>query len=108
LGALHRLKNHGRDAVIFALVSLNDLLSDCYFIHVFHSANMAAMNSDLGGPGGRPMNPQANPFGSALNGAAPGLIRTGLGVYGERFLDSSSEFMQSNVSLGTDFCFGDL
>jgi hypothetical protein len=60
---------------------------------------MAAMNSDLGGPGGRPMNPQANPFGSALNGAAPGLIRTGLGVYGERFLDSSSEFMQSNVSL---------
>ncbi|GJM90488.1 hypothetical protein PR202_ga06771 [Eleusine coracana subsp. coracana] len=42
------------------------------------------------------MNPQANPFGSVLHGAAPGLIRTGLGVYGEKFLDSSSEFMQSN------------
>ncbi|XP_062223824.1 uncharacterized protein LOC133922480 [Phragmites australis] len=59
---------------------------------------MAAMNSDLGGLAGRPTNPQANPFEGALYGAGPGLIRTGLGVYGEKFLDSSSEFMQSNIT----------
>ncbi|MQL86577.1 hypothetical protein Taro_019105 [Colocasia esculenta] len=40
--------------------------------------------------------PQANPFGNAFYGAGPGLIKTGLGAYGEKFLGSSSEFMQSN------------
>lgn len=58
---------------------------------------MAAMNSDLGGLAGRPTT-QSNPFESALYGAGPGLIRSGLGAYGEKFLGSSSEFMQSNVS----------
>ncbi|CAD6247711.1 unnamed protein product [Miscanthus lutarioriparius] len=58
----------------------------------------AAMNTDMGGLGGRPTNPQANPFGTALHGAGPGLIRTGLEAYGGRFLDSSSEFMQSNIT----------
>jgi hypothetical protein len=97
-----------RDVVMHVPVSLNDLFSDCNLINFILSDNMAALNSDLAGPGpgGRPMNPQANPFGSALNGAAPGLICTGLGVYGERFLDSSSEFMQSNVSFHKDL-FGD-
>ncbi|KAF0893547.1 hypothetical protein E2562_026682 [Oryza meyeriana var. granulata] len=59
---------------------------------------MAAMNSDLGGLGGRPATSQANPFESALYGAGPGLIRSGLGAYGEKFLGSSSEFMQSNIT----------
>ena len=68
---------------------------------------MAAMNTDMGGLGGRPTNPQANPFGTALHGAGPGLIRTGLEAYGGRFLDSSSEFMQSNVNLYTGFMFRD-
>jgi hypothetical protein len=58
---------------------------------------MAAMNSELGGYAGRPPNAQPNPFESAMYGAGPGLIRTGLGAYGEKFLGSSSEFMQSNV-----------
>ncbi|XP_078435935.1 uncharacterized protein LOC144706777 [Wolffia australiana] len=41
---------------------------------------------------------QPNPFGNAFYAAGPGLIRTGLGAYGEKFLGSSSEFMQSNIS----------
>jgi hypothetical protein len=65
------------------------------------------MNSDLGGLGGRPANPQANPFGTALHGAGSGLIRTGLEAYGGRIIDSSSEFMQSNVNLYTSFLFRD-
>ena len=68
---------------------------------------MAAMNTDMGGLGGRPTNPQANRFGTALHGAGPGLIRTGLEAYGGRFLDSSSEFMQSNVNLYTGSLFRD-
>ncbi|KAL5670460.1 hypothetical protein ACJX0J_022681, partial [Zea mays] len=59
---------------------------------------MAAMNTGMGGLGGRPIHPQANPFGTALQGAGPGLIRTGLETYGGRILDSSSEFMQSNIT----------
>uniref|UniRef100_A0ACD5YPS5 Uncharacterized protein n=1 Tax=Avena sativa TaxID=4498 RepID=A0ACD5YPS5_AVESA len=59
---------------------------------------MAAMNSELGGFAGRPPNAQPNPFESAMYGAGPGLIRTGLGAYGEKFLGSSSEFMQSNIT----------
>lgn len=58
---------------------------------------MAAMNVDLGGLAGRPTTSQANPFES---GAGPGPIRSGLGAYGEKYLGSSSEFMQSNVSCG--------
>ncbi|XP_039139367.1 protein YIF1B-B-like [Dioscorea cayenensis subsp. rotundata] len=45
-----------------------------------------------------PLNPQQNPFGNAFYGAGSGLIRGGLGAYGEKFLGSSSEFMQSNIS----------
>lgn len=46
----------------------------------------------------RPPNPQQNPFGNAFYGAGSGLIRGGLGAYGERILGSSSEYVQSNVS----------
>ncbi|PKU71298.1 protein YIF1B-B [Dendrobium catenatum] len=42
--------------------------------------------------------PQSNAFGNVFNGAGSGLIRGGLGAYGERFLGSSSEFMQSNIT----------
>ncbi|CAL5353645.1 unnamed protein product [Camellia sinensis] len=45
-----------------------------------------------------PPNPQPNPFGDAFVGAGSGLIRGGLGAYGERILGSSSEYVQSNIS----------
>ncbi|XP_058082568.1 uncharacterized protein LOC131230679 isoform X1 [Magnolia sinica] len=44
-----------------------------------------------------PMNPQPNPFGNTFYGAGSGLIRGGLGAYGEKILGSSSEYVQSNV-----------
>ncbi|XP_020691386.1 protein YIF1B-B [Dendrobium catenatum] len=59
------------------------------------------MYSTMGGQTGvtgTPQNPQPNPFGNTFYGAGSGLIRSGLEAYGERFLGSSSEFMQSNIS----------
>ena len=53
------------------------------------------MEGMLGSQTGMP--PLSSPFGTAFYGAGSGLIRGGLGAYGERFLGSSSEFMQSNV-----------
>ncbi|RVW91938.1 Protein YIF1B [Vitis vinifera] len=52
------------------------------------------------GPGmGPAANPQPNnPFGNAFYGAGSGLIRGGLGAYGEKILGSSSEYVQSNIS----------
>lgn len=44
-----------------------------------------------------PTNPQPNPFGNAFYGAGSGLIRSGLGAYGEKIFGSSSEYV-SNVS----------
>ena len=43
-------------------------------------------------------NAPPNPFGNAFYGAGSGLIRGGLGAYGEKILGSSSEYVQSNVS----------
>lgn len=45
-----------------------------------------------------PTNSQPNPFGNSFYGAGSGLIRGGLGAYGEKILGSSSEYVQSNVS----------
>ncbi|PPS04535.1 hypothetical protein GOBAR_AA16126 [Gossypium barbadense] len=45
-----------------------------------------------------PTNPQPNPFGNSFYGAGSGLIRGGLGAYGEKILGSSSEYVQSNRS----------
>lgn len=47
-----------------------------------------------------PANPQpAAHFDNAFYGpGSSGLIKTGLGVYGEKFLGSSSEFMHTNIS----------
>ncbi|XP_073005187.1 uncharacterized protein [Typha latifolia] len=59
------------------------------------------MYDNLGNQAGMqraPMNPQPNPFGNAFYGAGSGLIKSGLESYGEKFLGSSSEFMQSNIS----------
>ncbi|KAI7987850.1 Pentatricopeptide repeat-containing protein [Camellia lanceoleosa] len=42
---------------------------------------------------GPPPNPQPNPFGNAFVGAGSGLIRGGLGAYGEKILGSSSEYV---------------
>ncbi|XP_058077837.1 uncharacterized protein LOC131226141 isoform X2 [Magnolia sinica] len=44
------------------------------------------------------LNPQPNPFGNTFSGTGSGLIRGGLGAYGEKILGSSSEYVQSNIS----------
>ncbi|KAL4271356.1 hypothetical protein GQ457_13G028120 [Hibiscus cannabinus] len=59
------------------------------------------MYNNLGAQSGvprPPTNPQPTPFGNAFYGAGSGLIRGGLGAYGERILGSSSEYVQSNIS----------
>ncbi|GLU04893.1 hypothetical protein SLE2022_220210 [Rubroshorea leprosula] len=59
------------------------------------------MYNNLGAQSGAPRpatNPQPNPFGNAFYGAGSGLIRGGLGAYGEKILGSSSEYVQSNIS----------
>ncbi|XP_024974492.1 protein YIF1B-B-like [Cynara cardunculus var. scolymus] len=45
-----------------------------------------------------PSSAQPVPFGNAFYGASSGLIRGGLGAYGEKILGSSSEYVQSNIS----------
>ena len=45
-----------------------------------------------------PANAPPNLFGNAFYGADSGLIRGGLGAYGEKILELSSEYVQSNVS----------
>lgn len=47
---------------------------------------------------GGPMNSASKPFGNAFYGSGSGLIRGGLGAYGEKILGSGSEYVQSNVS----------
>lgn len=44
-----------------------------------------------------PTNSQPNVLGSAFNTAGAGLIRGGLGAYGEKIFGSSSDYVQSNV-----------
>lgn len=50
------------------------------------------------GPQRTPSSAQPTPFGNAFYGASSGLIRGGLGAYGEKILGSSSEYVQSNIS----------
>ncbi|GAB4836300.1 hypothetical protein Ancab_001215 [Ancistrocladus abbreviatus] len=45
----------------------------------------------------QPFNSQPSPFGNAFYGAGSGLIRSGLGAYGEKIIGSSSEYVQSNI-----------
>uniref|UniRef100_A0A0D3BWX1 Uncharacterized protein n=1 Tax=Brassica oleracea var. oleracea TaxID=109376 RepID=A0A0D3BWX1_BRAOL len=42
--------------------------------------------------------PQPNPFGNAFSGPGSGLIRSGLGAYGEKIFGSSSEYVQCNIT----------
>lgn len=59
------------------------------------------MYNNVGAQPGVPIPPatsQPNPFGNTFYGAGSGLIRGGLGAYGEKILGSSSEYVQSNVS----------
>ncbi|KAK1356708.1 Integral membrane HRF1 family protein [Heracleum sosnowskyi] len=61
------------------------------------------MYNNIGNQQGVPRPPQAqntmqSPFGDAFYGAGSGLIRGGLGAYGEKILGSSSEYVQSNIS----------
>ncbi|GKD50252.1 YIF1B-like protein, partial [Tanacetum coccineum] len=53
---------------------------------------------DNPGPGGprQPSSTPQTPFGNPFYGASSGLIRGGLGAYGEKILGSSSEYVQSN------------
>lgn len=79
---------------VFNLTSSDDFFFLFFFCHI------RAMYENLGAQPGvprPPLNPQANPFGNAFYGAGSGLIRGGLGAYGERILGSSSEYVQSNV-----------
>ena len=43
--------------------------------------------------------PPSNQLGNAISGAGSGLIREGLGAYGKRICGSSSQYVQSNVSI---------
>ena len=66
----------------------------------FHCSG-AEMYNNIGNQPGVPRPPQntmQSPFGDAFYGAGSGLIRGGLGAYGEKILGSSSEYVQSNVS----------
>ncbi|XP_010519024.1 PREDICTED: protein YIF1B-A [Tarenaya hassleriana] len=59
------------------------------------------MYNNVGPQPGMPIpsgNPKPNPFGNAFYGPGSGLIRSGLGAYGEKILGSSSEYVQSNIS----------
>ncbi|KAF7822337.1 protein YIF1B-like [Senna tora] len=59
------------------------------------------MYNNVGSQTGAPQPPtssQPNPFGNAFHVAGSGLIRGGLGAYGERIFGSSSEYVQSNIS----------
>lgn len=61
---------------------------------------IAEMYDNLGNQPGvprPPMNIQQTPFGNGFYGAGSGLIKGGLGAYGEKILGSSSEYVQSNV-----------
>lgn len=55
------------------------------------------LGAQSGVPG--PSIAQPNPFGNAFYGASSGFIKNGLGAYGEKILGSSSEYVQSNVSI---------
>lgn len=59
------------------------------------------MYNNVGSQAGVPLPPassQPNPFGNAFNVTGSGLIRGGLGAYGEKIFGSSSDYVQSNVS----------
>ncbi|XP_077227032.1 uncharacterized protein LOC143860329 [Tasmannia lanceolata] len=59
------------------------------------------MNEHLGSQAGVPgalFNPHPNSLGNAFYGPGSGIIRGGLGAYGERILGSGSEYVQSNIS----------
>lgn len=61
------------------------------------------MYNNVGTKTGIPQQPpsssQPNPFGNAFIVPGSGLIRGGLGAYGEKILGSSSEYVQSNVRI---------
>lgn len=70
-------------------------------VNFFFFGSVTEMYNNVGGQAGvtiPPTNSQPNPFGNTFYGAGSGLIRGGLGAYGEKILGSSSEYVQSNVS----------
>ncbi|KAE9595245.1 putative Yif1 family protein [Lupinus albus] len=80
-----------------------------FLLHYSHIFNKVIMYNNVGSQPGLPQHqpqfqhqPQAssppNPFGNAFNIAGSGLIRGGLGAYGEKILGSSSEYVQSNIT----------
>lgn len=81
----------------FIVPSLNNPLP---IVAVF-SRILLKMYDNLGAQSGvpGPSIAQPNPFGNAFYGASSGFIKNGLGAYGEKILGSSSEYVQSNVSI---------
>ena len=65
-------------------------------VKMYNNNNIIGLQS--GGPHPSTRSGPNNPFGSAFHVAGSGLIRGGLGAYGEKILGSSSEYVQSNVS----------
>lgn len=66
------------------------------FLQIFNMYNNVGVQPAGNQP---PFPPQASPFGNAFSGASSGLIRSGLSAYGEKIFGSSSEYVQSNVSI---------
>lgn len=86
------------------LISVHKVVSD--YIFVFWIA--VRMYNNVGSQTMVPQPPtssQPNPFGNAFQVAGTGLIKGGLGAYGERILGSSSEYVQSNVCSILAFIF---
>ncbi|KAL5707506.1 hypothetical protein ACHQM5_018401 [Ranunculus cassubicifolius] len=61
-----------------------------------YNLNQPDPYNQAGGP--RPTHNLPDPFKNAFSGAGAGLIRGGLGAYGEKILDTSTEYVTSNIS----------
>ncbi|XP_042482786.1 protein YIF1B-B-like isoform X1 [Macadamia integrifolia] len=84
-----------RSLSLFTCTSLSSLF------HVCNNILSSAMYENLAAQPvvpRPPLIPRPNPFMNASYEAGSGLIRSGLGAYGEKILGSSSEYVQSNIS----------
>ncbi|KAK9997274.1 hypothetical protein SO802_021960 [Lithocarpus litseifolius] len=99
-------KEIGLNSIVLDGDSLkNDKVSLIDYSHLIEEAkDVAEMYNNVGTQPGVPRPPvnaanaPPNPFGNAFYGAGSGLIRGGLGAYGEKILGLSYEYVQSNIS----------